>query len=280
MRVAVVVPAHNRYPVLGRALDSVFHQSSPVDQCIVVDDGSTDETEVLVRRSYPKVTYLKQQHQGVSAARNLGIERARADWVAFLDSDDYWLPCKLESQRQALAGTDYAICHTDENWIRRGRRVHPMRKHQKRGGWIYQYCLPLCAISPSTSMVRRDVLVAAGGFDETLPVCEDYDLWLRLCARYPVLYINRPLVTRYGGHNDQLSAQYWGMDRFRIAALEKMLDVPELSPKDRHGTLETLVAKLNILVGGARKRGNDFVIDTYQDRLMRYEELLFQEGAT
>lgn len=269
-RIAVVVPTHDRAHVLGRALASVLDQSEPPAQCLVVDDGSRDGTEALVRRSFPGVTYLRRAHQGVSAARNLGIRHAEADWVAFLDSDDCWMPDKLARQRRALAGGGHAICHTDEVWIRAGRRVNPMRKHRKRGGWIYRHCLPRCAISPSTSVVRKDVLEAVGGFDESLPACEDYDLWLRLCARHPVLYLDEPLATRYGGHADQLSARHWGMDRFRVAALEKMLDAPQLSEPDRQRTVETLVAKLSILVAGARKRGNDEVVREYEPRLHRY----------
>jgi glycosyltransferase involved in cell wall biosynthesis len=274
MRVSVVIPTRNRAPVLGRALESVFNQSTALEQCLVVDDGSTDGTEALIRRSYPGVTYLRQDHRGVSAARNLGVRHTRSECVAFLDSDDSWRPDKLEKQLGLLKDTGYSICHSDEIWIRRGRRVNPMRKHRKRGGWIYRHCLPLCAISPSTSLVRTDVLAAAGGFDESLPACEDYDLWLRLCARYPVAFVNEPLVTRYAGHDDQLSARYWGMDRFRVAALEKMLAAPELSAGDRLSTLETLVDKLDILVSGARKRGNETVIDTYQPCLDRYRRRL------
>jgi len=278
-RIAVVVPTHNRAAVLGRALDSVLGQTVPPAQCLVVDDGSTDGTEALVRRSYPAVSYLKQAHRGVSAARNLGVRHAEADWVAFLDSDDCWMPEKLARQGAALRDAEYVICHTDETWIRRGRRVNPKRKHRKRGGWIYRHCLPRCAISPSTAMVRRDVLEAAGGFDESLPACEDYDMWLRLCARHAVVFIDEALATRYAGHADQLSARHWGMDRFRVAALEKMLGAPELSAADRRRTLETLVAKLEILVHGARKRGNTAVADSYQPRLIRYRARLGGEGA-
>lgn len=277
--IAVVIPTRDRARVLPRALDSVFAQTAPPAQCLVVDDGSTDGTEELVRRRYPGATYLKQAPRGVSAARNLGIEAARADWVAFLDSDDCWMPDKLEKQWQALRASDRAICHTDEIWIRGGRRVNPMRKHRKRGGWIYRHCLPRCAISPSTAMVRRDVLEAAGGFDESLPACEDYDLWLRLCARHAVLFVDEALATRYGGHADQLSARHWGMDRFRVAALEKMVAAPELCAETRRLTLETLVARLGVLVDGARKRGNEAVVDAYQERLRRYSDCLAGRGA-
>lgn len=279
VRVTVVIPTYNRAHVLGRALDSVLGQSFPADQCLVVDDGSEDGTGDFVRRSYPGVTYLKQDHRGVSAARNAGIARSRGDWVAFLDSDDTWMPDKLERQRRTLEGTEYVICHSNEIWVRHGRRVNPMRKHKKRGGWIYRHCLPLCVVSPSTSLVRKDVLTEIGGFDESLPACEDYDLWLRLCARYPVAHIDQALVTRYGGHEDQLSQRYWGMDRFRISALEKMLELGELSDADRLRTVETLVAKLNILLNGARKRGNRQVMEAYVERLTRYNELLCAESA-
>ncbi len=278
-RIAVVVPTHDRAAMLGRALDSVFGQTEPPAQCLVVDDGSSDGTGTLVRQSYPDAIYLRQRHQGVSAARNLGVRHTDADWVAFLDSDDCWLPGKLEKQRRALEGSEYVICHTDEIWIRRGRRVNPMRKHRKRGGWIYRHCLPLCVISPSTSMVRRDVLEDAGGFDESLPACEDYDLWLRLCARYPVLYLEEALVTRYGGHDDQLSSRHWGMDRFRVAALEKMVGAPELPAADRRRTLDTLLTKLDILVAGARKRGNDTVVNAYQPLLSHYRSLERRGGV-
>jgi len=274
MNVAVVIPTFNRAAVLGRALESVFRQSRPAVQCLVVDDGSTDGTEALVRDSWPAATYLRQPRRGVSAARNVGIENARSDWIAFLDSDDVWTPDKLERQCRALAVTDHVICHTDEVWIRGGRRVNPMRKHRKRGGWIYRHCLPRCAVSPSTTLVRRDVLQAVGGFDEMLPACEDYDLWLRLCARYPVLFLEQALVTRYAGHADQLSKHYWGMDRFRVSALEKMLDDPVLSALDRRATLATLVEKLGILIAGARKRDNRDLIARYEPVLRRYRESL------
>lgn len=274
VRVAVVIPTYNRAHLLERALSSVARQTRPADQCLVVDDGSTDDTGTLLRARWSGMARLEQPHRGVSAARNLGIREASADWIAFLDSDDCWMPDKLEKQLRALAGTDHVICHSDEVWIRRGRRVNPKARHRKRGGWIYRHCLPLCAMSPSTVLVRRDVLLAAGGFDESLPACEDYDLWLRLCARYPVLFLEEALATRYGGHADQLSARHWGMDRFRVAALERILGDPALSRADHHATLETLVDKLTVLVQGARKRGNASVLASYEDKLCRYRAYL------
>jgi glycosyltransferase involved in cell wall biosynthesis len=202
MKISVVIPTCNRAHTLARALDSVLAQTQPAAEVIVVDDGSEDETGALLHRAYPQVTALRQNNRGVSHARNRGIRAARHDWIAFLDSDDCWLPDKLATQSQALrAAPAYRLCHSDEIWIRRGRRVNPMHKHTKHGGEIFLRCLPRCAISPSTTVVHKALLEEFGGFDEALPACEDYDLWLRICARYPVLHIARQLAVRYGGHS-------------------------------------------------------------------------------
>jgi GT2 family glycosyltransferase len=149
---------------------------------------------------------------------------AKHEWIAFLDSDDEWLPHKLERQCEALERhPQYRFCHTDEIWIRRGRRVNPMKKHAKHRGYIFDQCLPLCVISPSSALIHRDLFDRYGTFDPELPVCEDYDLWLRICAREPVLYVDEALLLKFGGHEDQLSQAYWGMDRFRIRALENLI---------------------------------------------------------
>ncbi|MDE2825547.1 MAG: glycosyltransferase family 2 protein, partial [Gemmatimonadota bacterium] len=216
--VSVVIPTYNRADRLPSAIRSVLEQTAPPAEIIVVDDGSTDGTPALVR-TFPGVRYLRQENQGVSAARNHGIGAAKHDWIALLDSDDEWLPGKLERQWGALERDPrYRFCHTDEIWIRKGRRVNPMKKHAKYGGHIFHHCLPLCVISPSSALIHRDLFERFGMFDPELPVCEDYDLWLRICAREPVLYVDEPLLLKYGGHEDQLSRAYWGMDRFRIRA--------------------------------------------------------------
>ncbi|MGV6818185.1 MAG: glycosyltransferase family 2 protein [Thiotrichales bacterium] len=255
MLVSVVIPTHNRAHLLARALDSVLAQTLPALEIIVVDDGSTDDTQVLVAERYPQCIYLKQPQVGVSAARNAGIQAASGDWIAFLDSDDAWLPGKLEAQRDCLAeNPGVRLCHCEEIWIRQGRRVNPMRKHAKTGGWIYQRCLPLCVISPSAALLHRSLLEDVGAFDESLPACEDYDLWLRICAQEPVAFVDQPQIEKYGGHDDQLSQRYWGMDRFRIQALEKMLQKRVLTESDRSATLQTLIDKCGIFAQGAAKR--------------------------
>lgn len=277
MNVSIIIPTYNRIEVLPRALDSVFGQTfSESFEVIVVDDGSTDGTAELIRRNYPSVHLIKQARRGVSAARNAGIKLAQGDWFAFLDSDDEWLPDKLNRQFHELEASGLQVCHTQEIWVRNGVRVNQMNKHQKYGGWILKHCLPLCAMSPSSIVLHRAVLQQVSSddlsvFDEALPACEDYDLWLRICSRFEVAYIEQPCVRKYGGHADQLSRQHWGMDRFRVIALEKLLtDSRHLSNEMIELATDMLLTKTNILLTGARKHANFDLIADCEARLARW----------
>ncbi|MEJ2692372.1 MAG: glycosyltransferase family 2 protein, partial [Candidatus Thiodiazotropha sp.] len=166
------------------------------------------------------------------------------------------------------------ICHTEEIWIRNGMRVNPMRKHKKMGGRIFQHCLPLCVISPSSVVLHRSLFQEYGDFDSGLPACEDYDLWLRLCAREEVLFVDQPLTVKYGGHADQLSHRHWGMDRFRIRALEKVLRTASLCEADRRATLNVLIEKAGILAQGAEKRKRHERAAHYRQRQSDYRAQL------
>ncbi len=253
--VSVIIPTRNRVEVLPRALESILAQTRKADEIIVVDDGSTDDTLRDVSCRYGRqVRILTSPGSGVSAARNHGVRCAKGAWLAFLDSDDAWLPQKLERQWHSL-GPSGVIGYTDEIWIRRGKRVNPMKKHAKKGGFIFKHCLPLCVISPSSVIIHRHVFETVGLFDETLPVCEDYDLWLRICARFPVTFLEEPLIVKFAGHSDQLSRCYWGMDRFRIRALEKIVSDNGLEEDNRLAAVAMLIKKLEIYANGARKRG-------------------------
>ncbi len=264
--VAAIIPTRDRQALVERAVASVLAQTRPPDELVVVDDGSTDGTAERLREKFPRrgtqgrgpgIDVVRLQGRGVSAARNRGIRATTSDWLAFLDSDDEWLPDKLEAQLAVLAGEgspDYLICHCDEIWIRNGRRVNPRRRHAKRGGFIFRHCLPLCVVSPSAAIVHRSLFERVGYFDESLPACEDYDLWLRVCAHHPVLYVDRQLVKKYGGHADQLSRTV-ALDRYRIRALEKILAAGELEDGDRRAAAATLEGKIEVYAGGARKRG-------------------------
>ncbi len=279
-KLSVIIPTYNRQGLLPRALCSVLDQSRPPAEVIVVDDGSTDGTERLMRSEFPGVRYFRQENQGVAAARNHGIREARGEWLAFLDSDDKWLPRKLERQLEALRRErEFLLCHTNEIWMRRGKRVNPMRKHAKSGGYIFKKCLPLCVVSPSSVVIHRRLFERVGLFDESLPACEDYDLWLRVSSVFPVLYLEEPLMVKYGGHPDQLSRRYWGMDRFRIQALEKVLGSGTLSPKDQRAALNELLDKIEVYLSGARKRGKLDEAAAYQSKRDDYMKLLHGKAS-
>lgn len=257
--VSVIVPTYNRASVLKRAVESVLSQSFCDWELIVVDDGSTDNTQDLLKSyvNHSKVRFFKTKNKGVSAARNLGVRQALGSWIAFLDSDDQWLPEKLEKQvNYSKKHRDISIVHGDEVWIRQGVRVNPMKKHQKSGGDIFAQALKLCCISPSAVFIKKNLFDKVGGFKENFPVCEDYDLWLRITGHYPVGYIDDFLIKKYGGHRDQLSSQYKAMDYWRVLSLSDCLSSVRLSPEKRRQAKSELRRKGDILLKGYRKHEN------------------------
>ena len=255
--VSVIVPTFQRAALLPRALDAIFAQTHAPAEVILVDDGSSDETAALAQRYGERLRYQRLfETRGVSAARNHGIALSHGFWIAFCDSDDAWLPRKLERQLAALAAApELRLCHTEELWIRNGRRVNQLQKHEKAGGDIFFRCLPRCVISPSSVLLARSLLDDVGLFDTGLPACEDYDLWLRICARERVLFVDEPLIVKYGGHADQLSRHFYGIDRFRVRALHRLLVCEQLTTVQRRTTREMLLRKLDIFLAGAEKRG-------------------------
>ncbi len=273
--VSVIIPTFNRKHTLKRALNSVRKQSLPAAEIIVIDDGSTDDTAQMLEDCFSDVKLIQQENQGVSAARNRGIEIAKGAWLAFLDSDDEWLPEKLEQQISCLRSQpELRVCHTEEIWVRKGVRVNAHNKHKKKAGWIFKDCLALCAMSPSSIIIHESVFNTTGLFDESLPACEDYDLWLRITSRYPVLLIEKPQIIKYGGHEDQLSKKFWGMDRFRITALIKFIESDQAKGHDRQLAIQMLLKKASIFQQGAIKREKWQQASDYQTILDQYSLLL------
>jgi glycosyltransferase involved in cell wall biosynthesis len=271
-KVSVIIPTYDRLSMLKEAVNSVLAQDFEDFELIVVDDGSTDGTADEMKRYGGRVRLLHHsENKGVSAARNQGILHAKGKYIAFLDSDDLWVKGKLKIQVAFLEDNPhYALCYTDEIWIRRGKRVNPKAKHAKYSGWIFEKCLPLCTISPSSAMMRRSLFSKVGLFDEALPVCEDYDFWLRVSARFPVFFINRKLIIKRGGHPDQLSQRSWGNDGYRVIALEKILSEPFITPEEREMVLKEMKRKCQILSQGFFKRGNEIEARYYQEVMKRY----------
>jgi glycosyltransferase involved in cell wall biosynthesis len=262
-QVSVIIPTYNRGWTIGEAVDSVLAQDYRDFELIVVDDGSADNTSQVLDAYRGTIKVFRQENKGVSAARNRGIAEASGRFIAFLDSDDLWLPQKLSRQVEFLNTIpDALICQTEEIWIRNGVRVNPKKRHKKPSGMIFEPSLALCLVSPSAVMIRRSLLEIVGNFDETLPLCEDYDLWLRISCRFPVYRIDTPLIIKRGGHEDQLSASF-GLDRFRIKAIKKIIESGFLSKRQYAAAVKTLKEKCNIYAAGCRKRGRIDEADYY-----------------
>jgi glycosyltransferase involved in cell wall biosynthesis len=253
--VSVIIPTYNRSGMVQEAIDSVLDQDFTDYELIVVDDGSGDSTPTILAGYGRAITVLHQSNTGVSAARNHGMAAASGQLIAFLDSDDLWLPRKLSTQVKFFKDhPDAVINQTQERWIRNGVRVNPRQRHHKFSGMIFEHSLALCLVSPSAVMLKKSLFDDVGVFDEQLPACEDYDLWLRISCRYPVHLIDTPLVIKRGGHADQLSKAA-GLDKYRIQSLVKIIESGLLTPRQRRAALTTLNEKCAVYAGGCRKRG-------------------------
>lgn len=250
--VSVIITTYNRRRFLREAVLSVLRQDYLDKEVIIIDDGSTDNSIEEVNDL--QVRYVWKENGGISSARNKGIEVTRGEYIAFLDVDDLWKKDKLSIQISQMTMQGYAVSYTDEIWIRNGKRLNQKLRHKKYSGKVFEHCLPLCIISPSSAVIRREVFEDVGFFDESLPVCEDYDMWLRVTARYPVLFIERPLIIKRGGHEDQLSRRYDGMDRFRIQGIVKILQDGCLDNAMRTKAVEELKKKCRIYANGAMRR--------------------------
>jgi len=255
---------------LKRALESVFAQTHSPFEVIVVDDGSNDETS-KIQEDFPTIKYFYQQNGGVSSARNLGIQKATSEWIAFLDSDDEWHKDKLQEQVNFhKQNPEILMSYTDEKWIRNGCEVKVPKKFAKVGGSIFDDCLSHCIIAPSATLIHKSLLNVVGLFDETLEVCEDYDLWLRVALENKIGLVNKKLITKYGGDADQLSMKHWGMDRFRVQALEKIY---KLVSSQKELIVKMLLKKYNLLLKGAIKYDKMSEITHYNDRLQFYQKM-------
>jgi|TARA_B100001093_G_scaffold180291_1_gene172880 glycosyltransferase involved in cell wall biosynthesis len=267
--ISVIIPTLDRRELLKRTLDSVIRQTKKPREIIVVDNGSKDQTYEMVSSLFSNVIYLKENKKGVSVSRNKGILSAKSKWIALLDSDDVWKPEKLEKQINFhIENPKYRLIHTNEIWYRNNKFLNQLKKHKKSGGNIFKNSLSLCCISPSSTLVKKEIFSDYGYFDESLEVCEDYDMWVRITAKEEVGYIEKPMVIKYGGHSDQLSKKYWGMDRFRIFSLEKNLNDNWFTKEQRQIVIHVLIKKLKILTNGANKRGNKEILKKYNDKLL------------
>jgi len=206
--ISVIIPCFNAGRYIETAIYSVLSQDWPAVEIIVVDDGSTDGSSQRVSARFHGVTLIRQKNQGVAAARNRGIAEASGEWIAFLDADDFWLPGKLSAQMNELranpqarmAYSAWAVWVSDAA-APEADYVHELlsqaddaRFWSGPSGWIYPQLLLDCAVWTSTVIANRSLLAEIGGFDPSLRIGEDYDLWLRASRVTPILRVPRPLA--------------------------------------------------------------------------------------
>jgi len=257
--ISVIIPTYNRAQRLKKAIDSVLAQSQQNFELIVVDDGSDDNTAELIDKYNSDIVYIRQENSGPAAARNRGIEKARHNVLAFLDSDDWFAENKLSTQIEAMRqNPSYLISHTDEIWYRKGQILNQKLRHKKNSGDIFEQSLELCAVGMSTVMIRREAFERYGLFDEEYPCCEDYEFWLRISAEEKFLLVEEPLTLKDGGRNDQVSTIYRiGMDKFRIKAIMKILSSGRLTEEQTRIARRELERKCRIYGTGCIKHGRN-----------------------
>ena len=255
--ISIIIPTYNRKNFLQKAIDSILAQTYPYFELIVVDDGSQDNTAELVENYKGDIVYIRQENKGPAAARNRGVEAARYNILAFLDSDDRFAENKLEVQMRAMQeNKQYLISHTQEIWYRNGCILNQKTRHRKNSGDIFRQSLELCAVGMSTVMMRKEIFERYGLFDEEFPCCEDYDLWLRVSPEQEFLLVDMPLTFKEGGRDDQVSSIYrMGMDKFRINSIMKILASGSLSEEQTDLARSELERKCMIFGTGCIKHG-------------------------
>jgi len=262
-RVTVVVPVRDRVEMLRRAVESVLEQTYQDFDLVVVDDASKQDLSSVkdVVEGMGHQWLKRERNEGVAAARNIGTEMVDGEWVAFLDSDDVWAAEKLERQMAwHVEHPEIKISQCEEEWKRNGLPLRKKNSQQQPDGWIFEKCVEVCCISPSCVMMSRRLWQELGGFDTRYRVCEDYELWLRIALRNSVGLVRSefgPLVTRHGGHDDQLSFAVEAMDRFRVLALLELLNREDLLEEQRQLVEQGISKKSELLENGAKKRGKE-----------------------
>jgi len=260
MKISVIIPTHNRSKFLTKTINSVLNQSIEVNEIIVIDDGSTDDTkELILSYKNDKIKYIFQNNKGVSSARNTGIGLAKNQWLCFLDSDDIWHEDKILKQIEFHTKNAHIFfSHTDELWMF-NNKIIKQKKHQlKPSGFCFEENILNTLIGASTIMIHKKVLQDVGYFDETLIACEDYDLWLRILLKYELGLISEKLITKIAGHENQLSFTTKMMDKYRISAMLK-----HQHTQYKNLILKEIIKKCDILITGAIKHKNNEIEEEY-----------------
>jgi len=257
LKITAIIPTFNRALLLKDAINSILNQTYKIDEIIIIDDGSTDNTQDILKE-FHNILVIKTKNFGVSHARNIGIKNAKNSWLAFLDSDDIWLKDKIEKQVLLHAiDTKLMFSHTSERWIRDGKKIKYPKSLTKTYGNCFLQNISTCKIAASSVLINKQVFDTVGLFDEDMSVCEDYDMWLRILYDYKIGLIKDEKIIKRAGH-PQLSSKIFAIDRYHISSLQKFLDT-RFSKEVKN----EIKRKCQILIKGAKKHKNQEILDKY-----------------
>ncbi len=239
-RVSVIIPVYNAGKTIREALDSVLAQTYRDFELIIVNDGSTDDSDAVIHRYITDgrgdITCVAQKNKGAAAARNAGIRIARGELIAFLDADDLWDTDKLKTAVDALeARPEAMMVFSDMRHSVDGKMIHASYLHERgyrhvSSGQVYDNLLKENFIFTPTVVMRKSVFATIGYFDESLKIAEDYDLWLRVARDHEVLFVDRPLVTRRRlGANITENREVYALSAIRLK--EKLLNIHRDEPQ-------------------------------------------------
>lgn len=270
--VSVIIPTYNRLNFLKEAIHSVLNQTYSKFELIVMDDGSTDNTQEYLCSN--NINTIRLNHSGKPGyVRNQGAKKARGKYIAFLDSDDLWKQDKIQKQIDYFnKNRKIVICHTKEIWDRKGKIISQSKQQHKTSGNIFESALKKCIIGPSTVMIEKKTFIDIGMFRESLEIAEDYELWIRITSRYHVGYLDEPLVIKRGGHEDQLSLKYGQVEIFRIKALKMDIEDEFFSTSQMKKAKYELANKCAIYANGAKKRGKHKEASHYGNIAQLYQQ--------
>ena len=260
---SVIIPTFNRSQIVVDSIVSVLEQSYKCYEIIIIDDASTDNTLTILKDKYfnnPKIKIISnKRNMGVSYSRNIGIQNASYDWICFLDSDDLWHMSKLEQYNNILHVKSNTIdfIHSNEIWLRNGVTVDQPSKFAKTGKNIIEKCIKQCLFSTSTLCINKRVLEEYTMYDESLPVCEDYDLFLKLLLNdHHYFFVDEALTTKRAGICEQLSYSHYNLEIYRLISLSNISQTIASSHYLYKTILIEIERKKQIVKKGALKHNN------------------------
>ena len=274
--VSVIIPTYNREKYIRKSLYSVLAQTYQRFEIVVVDDGSTDSTHTIISAYKDNVHYLYQENQGISKARNTGIRNSHGDYIAFLDSDDFWLPEKTELQiallqkhpEYGMAASRCASVRLDGSFREKNR--------PGTSGWVLENLFQANFIRTSAAIIRKECFHEVGLFDEELKECEEYDLWLRMASQYPIGFINKSLAV-YVDNAEGVSTDSLSGRLYRLKVLEKAYLKRKIPPKMYRNRIANTCHYIgrHYLAKGQKENGRNYLIKAQRLKPLYIKNLLY-----